>query len=484
MSAARLLSLTNDLLAEKEELPWLEFKHNNFSPEVIGVRISAISNAARLAGKSFGYMVWGVENGTHKVLGTTFRPDTETVKAEPLQFWLANRLQPDPVSTFHEVDHPDGRLVLLEIPAATSSPIEFDRTAYIRIGSATPRLSDHPERLRALWEALRPYAWETGVAAQYVTGDDVLRLIDYASVFELLQVPLPDNRPGIFDRLQVERLILADVGGHWNITNLGAILFAKDIEMFGGALARKAVRFVAYEGTNRTATVSRRQDGKRGYASGFQGLMDFINGLLPKNEHIGKALRTEAVVFPEIAVRELVANALIHQDMTITGTGPMIELFADRLEITNPGQPLISPERFIDSPPRSRNEALAKLMRRMKICEEQGSGIDKVVSAVELYQLPPPDFRVALNSTIAVLYAPRKFADMTADERIRACYQHSVLRFVSGHVMENSSLRERLGIEKHNATQVSSVFRATLEAGFIRYADPERPKSGYVPFWA
>lgn len=120
----------------------------------------------------------------------------------------------------------------------------------------------------------------------------------------------------------------------------------------------------------------------------------------------------------------------------------------------------------------------------MRICEEQGSGIDKVVSAVELYQLPPPDFRVTLNSTIAVLFAPRKFAEMTADERIRVCYQHAVLRFVSGGVMENASLRERLGIEKHNATQVSAVFRATFEAGLIRHADPGRPKAGYVPFWA
>ena len=97
-------------------------------------------------------------------------------------------------------------------------------------------------------------------------------------------------------------------------------------------------------------------------------------------------------MFPELAVRELVANALIHQDFFVTGAGPMVEIFDDRIEITNPGEPLVDTQRFVDTPPRSRNEALASLMRRFRICEERGSGIDKVVLQVELFQLPAPLF--------------------------------------------------------------------------------------------
>ncbi|MYB72010.1 MAG: transcriptional regulator [Gemmatimonadetes bacterium] len=181
------------------------------------------------------------------------------------------------------------------------------------------------------------------------------------------------------------------------------------------------------------------------------------------------------------------SNALIHQDMTITGAGPSIELFSNRLEITNPGKPLVSPNRFIDSPPRSRNEALAAFMRRMKLCEEQGTGIDKVVAAVELYQLPPPDFRAqegGIEATCAVLFAPRRFAAMTVEERVRACYQHAVLKFVNGGLMKNSSLRTRLGIDTRNAAQVSQVIRRARDRQLIKIADPERPQSGYVPFWA
>jgi ATP-dependent DNA helicase RecG len=95
-------------------------------------------------------------------------------------------------------------------------------------------------------------------------------------------------------------------------------------------------------------------------------------------------------MYPEIAVRELIANALIHQNFSVTGVGPMIEIFANRMEITNPGIPLVQTDRFLDSPPRSRNETLASIMRRIGICEERGSGVDKIIFETELYQLPAP----------------------------------------------------------------------------------------------
>ena len=235
---------------------------------------------------------------------------------------------------------------------------------------------------------------------------------------------------------------------------------------------------------NRANTVTHRTDSQRGYAAGFKGLVEYIDGLLPRNEHIGKAFREEQPLYPSIAIRELVANALIHQDMTIMGAGPLIELFSDRMEITNPGKPLVSPDRFLDLPPRSRNEVLASLMRRMRLCEEQGTGIDKVIFHVELHQLPPPDFRTEGDAVRTVLFAPRRFAEMTPDERIRACYQHAALRFVSGERMKNSTLCERFGIDPKNASQASVIIGQCQKAGLIRPADPTHPRSGYVPFWA
>jgi len=294
---------------------------------------------------------------------------------------------------------------------------------------------------------------------------------------------MPTNEGSILEDLAQEGLVSADVGGRWNILNLGAILFARDMRAINERLARKAVRFVMYDGTGRDAQVLQRRDFPLGYALGFVAMNNYINAVVPSPEQ-GGIIRSAEPLLPAVAIREVIANSLIHQDMTITGAGPTVELFRNRLEITNPGKPLVEPDRFIDSPPRSRNEALASLMRRLGLCEEQGTGIDKVVAAAGTAQLPPPEFRAEAAATRVSLFAARPFARTTTQERLRACYQHAVLLHLRGDQMRNRELRERFGIKGSNAAQASDVIRQALNKGLIRIADPERPKSGYVPFWA
>lgn len=300
-------------------------------------------------------------------------------------------LDPCPAMAFHIVPHPAGRVVLLEIPPATHAPVAFERQPYVRIGSSVTRLADHREYERALWAKLQTFSWERSIATPFITSEDVFSYLDHASYFRLTGQPQPASAGTILDRLAEDAIIAPDVGGRWNILNLGAILFARHMTSFE-RLSRKAVRVVEYEGRDRTRA-RRRWDMPEGYASGFANLLATVSGMLPANEHIGQAFREEQRVYPEIAVRELVANALIHQDMTATGTGPTVDVFTDRIEITNPGAPLNDPRRLIDLPPRSRNEALAALTRRMRMCEEGGTGLDKVVASAEIYQLPAPDFR-------------------------------------------------------------------------------------------
>ena len=265
---------------------------------------------------------------------------------------------------------------------------------------------------------------------------------------------------------------------------MGAILFARRLSDFPG-LWRKAMRVVQYNGTGRTETL-REQEGTRGYAAGFQGLISYVNGLLPANEVIGQALRKDVPMIPSIAVRELVANALIHQDFSISGTGPMVEIFDNRIEITNPGEPLVDTHRFLDTPPKSPNETLASLMRRLGICEERGSGIDKVVSQIELYQLPAPLFQAPQGFTKATVFAHRPVNGMGKEERVRACYLHSCLKYVTNDYLTNPSLRQRFGIEQRNSATVSRYIREAVDAGFIKPFDEgaSRRLMKYVPFWA
>jgi predicted HTH transcriptional regulator len=224
----------------------------------------------------------------------------------------------------------------------------------------------------------------------------------------------------------------------------------------------------------------------RGYAADFEALIDHVNARLPSNEVIGRALRRDMTMYPKNAVRELVANALIHQDFSVTGAGPTVEIFDNRMEITNPGEPLVDVRRFLDTPPRSRNEALASIMRRVGICEERGSGIDKVVFETEFFQLPAPIFEQPPGSTRAVLFAHKPFGSMDKADKLRACYLHACLRYVQHDPMTNSSLRERLGIQAHNAATVSRIIRDATVDGLIKAYDPQqgRKHARYVPYWA
>jgi len=191
-------------------------------------------------------------------------------------------------------------------------------------------------------------------------------------------------------------------------------------------------------------------------------------------------------MYPELAIRELVANALIHQDFFMTGTGPMVEIFDNYMEITNPGIPLVETERFLDSPPRSRNESLASFMRRIGVCEERGTGVDKVVFQTEVYQLPAPVFEVTGDHTRAVLFAHRPLKKMDKEDRIRACYLHACLRHVNRDYMTNASLRDRFAIDSRNSAVASRIIRDTVDAGLIRIFDPgaNRKYFKYVPWWA
>lgn len=383
-----LIGLVRELCKQPSETEWLEFKVDNDDPKEIGEYISALANSATLAGKTSGYLIWGVEDVGHTVVGTHFVPTAAKVGNEELESWLLRLLKPKINFHFSDVIV-DGRpVVVLEIAHDFQHPVSFQGEEFIRIGSYKKRLKDFPEKERVLWRIFDRTPFEVGIANRRASDDAVLQLLDYPAYFDLLARPLPANRNGILKALAGDSMIERCEAGGWNITNLGAILFAKRLEDFR-SLRRKAMRVIQYRGTSRVETL-KEQAVTKGYACGYEGLIGFINARLPANEIIEQALRKTLPVFPELAVRELVANALIHQDFFITGAGPMVEIFDDRIEITNPGAPLIDTNRFVDLPPRSRNEALASFMRRIGICEERGSGWDKVVFQTEFYRLPPP----------------------------------------------------------------------------------------------
>lgn len=480
-----LIGLVRELCKLPRETGWVEFKRDNVNPGEIGEYLSALANSAALNRKANAYMVWGIDNDTHEVVGTSFSPSQEKVGNEELENWLLHLLSPKIHFRFDEFSIDKKPIVLLEIGSAFRHPVQFRNVEYVRVGSYKKRLKDIPEKERELWRIFDQAPFERMIAAENLPADAVLQMLDYVAYFTLLNTPIPDRHEAILSALKADEMILPAHGSVWSITNLGAILFAKNLADFR-SLRRKAVRVVVYKGDGRIET-EREQEGNKGYAVGFEGLVGSINALLPSNEVIEAALRKTVPVYPELAIRELVANALIHQDFFVTGSGPMVEIFKSRMEITNPGAPLVDTKRFLDSPPCSRNEALASFMRRIGVCEERGSGVDKVVFQTEVFQLPAPIFeKVGEDSTRAILFSPKPLTRMDRADRVRACYLHACLKYVSFDFLTNTSVRKRFGISESNKAMASRYIRETVEENLIRPFDEDSaPKMRkYVPFWA
>lgn len=483
-TAEYLTKLVSGLCRLPNETEWVEFKTNDAEPKKIGEYISALSNSAALVEQPTAYLIWGVRDSDKEIIGTTFEPSATKVGNEDLENWLLRSTRPQIHFTFHSVEIGGLPVVVLEIECATHLPIRFRDDEFIRVGSHKKKLRDHPDHAKRLWRSFEKGSFENGIAAECVRDNEVLHLLDYPAYFDLHRIPLPENRRGILEALVADQLIVPTPTGEWNITNLGAILFAKSIFEFE-QLKRKVIRVVQYRGNSRVETV-REWEGVLGYAAGFARIIEYVANLLPSNEAIGQALRDTVPMYPKLAIRELIANALIHQDFTQTGTGPMVEIFHTRLEITSPGLPLIDPERFVDAPPRSRNETLASMMRRVRVCEERGSGWDKIASEIDLHQLPAPLIETPQSHTRVVLFSPRPLREMNREDRIRAVYLHACLRYVSREHTTNSSIRARFGIEAYNSATASRLIADAVEAGRIAPYDPHAPRRlmRYVPYWA
>jgi len=397
MEIKDLKNLLKDLVSHSHETEWLEFKLNYHSAEEIGERLSALANGACLNNKPYGFLIFGVEDRTHNIQGTTFKAKSAKKGQEELENWLIQRLDPRiDFKTFEFCYEENIRISMYVIPAAIDQPVKFIHQAYVRIGSYTRLLKDFPQKESKIWNRKRKQVFELEIALSNISSDEVVSVLDTQVYFELLKLPYPTNRGGVLERFISEKLIVKN-SSRYSITNLGAILFAKNLTDFP-EIRRKAIRVIVYKFNHKIETL-REQLGRKGYVTGFLGLIDWVNSQLPANEEIGKAFRDDKRMYPEIAIRELLANAIIHQDFQEKGF-PMVEIFSDRIEVTNPGIPLITPERFIDEY-QSRNDILADLMRRLGICEEKGSGIDKVIFYNEMYQLPAPDIFILKETLIS-----------------------------------------------------------------------------------
>lgn len=428
-----------------------------------------------LANEGGGHLLLGIQDKRPRaVVGTQAFLDVMDI-TEKLFAWLEFRVDVE------EIRHPDGRVLVFIVPSRLKgTAYHYKGTYFMRSGEELVPMSE--EQLRKIFAEGQPH-WLEQVCLPKISAQDVVELLDTQAFFELLKLPYPTTQESVLNKLVEERLIVAH-NGLFDILNIGAILLAKQLSKFPD-IKRKAARVIVYQDKTKLNTLSD-LIGDKGYAVGFVGFVQYVMDKLPQNETIKNVIRESVKLVPEEVIRELLANALIHQDFEMTGMSPVVEIYTDRVEIANAGEPIVPVERFIDGY-QSRNERLADLMRRFGICEEKSSGIDRVVKTAEIMQLPAPEFLSELNRTVVVIYGSRPFREMNGDDKVRACYQHCALQYVFRQQMSNQSLRERFGLSESSANTVSKIIADTIEQGLIKN-DPTAPDSKryarYIPIWA
>lgn len=391
-----------------------------------------------------------------------------------------------PIQLDHEVmDYEGHALLFVYIPETREKPMYLrGKDIYdCHIRSAGHTVKASRQQVRMMVADSEGVRYEERIAKHEQTGAEVLRLLNYKKLFELLKRPVPSTQDGVLSIMEELNICHRDNTGY-SITNLGAIMFANYLSTFEN-MKGKSVIVRRYVGNNNRQKLFEKE-GKLGYAVGFEGLVTFVmkyTGI----ERIENAVREQVPTYPRVAIREFIANALVHQDFSISGMPITIEIFDNRLTITNPGYSLNDVNRLIDLPPHSRNEQMAQLMLQLGLCERRGSGVDRAVEALEKMNLPAYKAESGNDFMRISLFPKKSISDMTREERIDACYQHCCLTYADNLTMNNQSLRDRFGLNKNQGTIASHIISDTVSKGLIKPSNPDsesRKFVSYVPFYA
>lgn len=461
-------------LAAPSETEHLEFKsaRNQFDSRVL------IKYCAAIANEGGGHLLLGVSDSRPRQVTGSAAFSGTNLDSIRLRILEALGLRADATELLIDGE----RVLVFTIPSRFPGlPVSYDGAYWMRSGESLMPMT--AARLREIFNETAQ-DWSTLAATGVESDEDVISILDTQGFFDLCNIPYPTGRGEVLARLQTEGAIVPENDG-WVITNLGALTLAKSLSAVSEEMGRRAPRLVVYDGIGKL-NVRDDEIWDRGLAVGFEELLHRVDSAAPQNRLIELALRKSVQMFPLQALRELLANALIHQDLVTTGMRVMIEMYDDRVEISNPGIPLCDVGRFIDEY-KSRNERLTDLMRRLRICEERGSGIDKVVAAAETHLLPAPNFHTGNLRTSAILFGYREFGQMTREDRIRACYQHCCLLHVTSRTMTNSTLRERFGLRDNQAALATAIIGHTKDAGLVvqQATDSNSQRyARYVPWWA
>lgn len=466
-------------LRKNGESSCVEAKETQLEKDKMGQTISAIANSCLLEGREFGYIIFGIKDKTWEIVGTPKRLSEYKVGNQEINLYILTQLSPGiEFEMIDDIIFEDKELSIIKISSSTHTPVAFKKELYLRIGSNVKAAKEFPEKLKILWGKSTGFDYEQSIVKEGLNEANVLNLLDYKNYYLIKNWHKAKTLDEIIFNLVKEGLIIKSNSGY-SIKALGALLLANNLKDFN--LERKGVRVIVYSGKTKSK-IMKQLTGTRGYAVGFTNLIKTIERELPVEERFDSdGIRRTYEFYPKEIIRELVVNAIIHQDLNIKGFETRIEIYEDRIEITNPGKSLIDIWQFYNCN-RSRNEKLAYFMREVGICEELGSGIDRIVEISEKENRFTPKYLTTDDAVNVKLFKEKDFNQMTDDDKMNILYYHCCYKYSSEDYMNNTSLRARFLLDntKTSIDKISRLINKAKKLVLIK----QGPSKSYIPFWA
>ena len=482
MDLSLLETVVRGLMSLPKENDYVEFKMNEADPIDLGERISGLSNAAALAHRPFAYLIWGVDDKTKELKGTNLSFATWKKGNEDIVPYWRISLVPHIEIFDYELEIDGKHVLVLEISAASYSPTLFRGVAYCRVDSYTKPIKDFPASQKRLFEILNDNTAEKRICLRGTNPNEIDNLLDLDSYFKQLNRVPPHDLIEKIRYFVREGFLVESYSGTFDVTYLGALLYAKDLTKFE-TLEAKAVRVVYYEGNNRLQTKGR-DIFNEGYALCFDKINEILLAHLANPDTFHNGIREDSYSIPPIAVREALANALMHQDL-LSGYGPLVEVFDNRVEWSNSGELHVEINRIIDMVPMAENPKMALFLRRINIGDTSGSGVDKICLSLEKEKAAPPSFETSPTGTRLIIFRNKHFADMDQEEKVQAIYYHVVLKHIEREDATNASIRNRFGLGEEAIYVVTRLLAAAVSKGLIKKKEVSGKKdSAYLPYWA
>ena len=477
MDLIELTNLVDRLRKEPHETEWLEFKENRYEPHLLGEYLSALANSACLHMRHRGYLVFGIEDRTHVVKGTTFDPARAKGKGnQALQIWLATGLQPNVGFDVHRFQYRSRSVVLFEVSAAIDRPVSFYGTAYIRIGSSKTELFKHPEKEREIWSRRNRTDWSAQICERATIEDLDPKAIRKARTEYNTKFPQKAAEVDTWNDLQFLNKVKLTI--HGTVTNAAILLLGKpeSASLITPAVAR--ISWILKDDRNQAKDY---EHFGPPFLLNVDRVFAKVRNLTYRHLPSGTLFPMEISQYDRWVIREALHNCIAHQDYSLHGRINLVET-PTALILTNMGSFLPgSVETVIrqDAPPEIyRNPFLSEAMVNLNMIDTQGGGIKKMFQTQMKRYFPLPDYDLNQPDRVAV-----KICGEILDESYtRLLMERTDLNLWAVILLDKVQKRVRISRQEHKILKELKVIEGRYPNLFVssRIAAATGDKARYI----